>query len=521
MEAETLPRKPKAESYTVEAIVEDARRGRIRVPPFQRPLKWDTSDVRAFFDSILKGYPVGSLLLWRRDGGSPDPFLLGPILIDKPETTDVRWLVDGQQRVTSLVAALTKHAPPDPRFDLWFDPDDRRVVARPPEGIDPLWVPLHILLDVVTLGEFLDSWPHKHQDKTRIRALHDAGKRIREYPIPAYLIEADDEAPLREIFRRINLQGKPLSEAEAFDALTITPSGPGLRDLPVQLGQLGWGKPSEETLLWAAHALRGSPLPPPSGPPEGDGWSQTVQRLLAAMQKSIAFLRSDAGIPHLLLLPAQHRLLIVLAAFFERHRDPSPRTRRLLSRWLWRELPDDDRDTDHTSLNQSLVAITRDEEASVQQLLALAPQKEWKIPAPYERDDVPDKSRLALLALATLEPRHLVTGELLSVAELLESGNPAFHPILPLQRGDRMYQHTAANLMIYPHLPQEHLHTRLQMDLRRDLVLRSHAIGREFGTEEFLTSRLETIEKVVDNLVLIRGAFEQDDTPSVQALFSG
>ncbi|WP_407635669.1 DUF262 domain-containing protein [Lamprocystis purpurea] len=36
------------------------------MPEFQRPLRWQWEDVRRLFDSIVKGYPIGNLLLWIR-----------------------------------------------------------------------------------------------------------------------------------------------------------------------------------------------------------------------------------------------------------------------------------------------------------------------------------------------------------------------------------------------------------------------------------------------------------------------
>lgn len=36
------------------------------VAEVQRGFKWETSDVLARFDSILRGFPIGNLLLWRR-----------------------------------------------------------------------------------------------------------------------------------------------------------------------------------------------------------------------------------------------------------------------------------------------------------------------------------------------------------------------------------------------------------------------------------------------------------------------
>lgn len=66
MATNELPRAPQARTLQVKDLVTEAMRGRIRVPHFQRGLKWESSDVAALFDSMYRGYPVGSLLLWKR-----------------------------------------------------------------------------------------------------------------------------------------------------------------------------------------------------------------------------------------------------------------------------------------------------------------------------------------------------------------------------------------------------------------------------------------------------------------------
>jgi len=51
-----------AKTFTVVDLVAEALKGRIRIPEFQRPLRWQWEDVRRLFDSIVKGYPIGNLL---------------------------------------------------------------------------------------------------------------------------------------------------------------------------------------------------------------------------------------------------------------------------------------------------------------------------------------------------------------------------------------------------------------------------------------------------------------------------
>ncbi len=52
--------------YRIEDIASLVALGRLRVPEFQRNFRWTRKDVLNLFDSILKGYPIGSLLLWSR-----------------------------------------------------------------------------------------------------------------------------------------------------------------------------------------------------------------------------------------------------------------------------------------------------------------------------------------------------------------------------------------------------------------------------------------------------------------------
>ena len=61
-----------ADTRSVSDLVGLVTSGRVRVPVYQRSLQWDASDVIALFDSIYRGFPVGSLLLHHRSA-APAP----------------------------------------------------------------------------------------------------------------------------------------------------------------------------------------------------------------------------------------------------------------------------------------------------------------------------------------------------------------------------------------------------------------------------------------------------------------
>ena len=86
-------------------LVKDVRNGRIGLPDLQRPFVWKDNKVRELFDSMLKGYPIGYIMLWE----SPSDYESKKSSIgDNQKTYDEpkELVIDGQQRLTALVASM-------------------------------------------------------------------------------------------------------------------------------------------------------------------------------------------------------------------------------------------------------------------------------------------------------------------------------------------------------------------------------------------------------------------------------
>ncbi|MGH3601734.1 MAG: DUF262 domain-containing protein, partial [Pseudonocardiaceae bacterium] len=173
--------------------------GQIRVPHFQRDFRWTRQDVIRLFDSIVKRYPVGSLLLWRRPAPAQQ-LTLGALRIDAPQVDQALWVVDGQQRVSSLANALHPDGAQDPRFNLGYDVREDRIVNRAVTD-DPYVIPLPIVFDLTkVLGWFAT---HPEVSDYRNRAF-ELTKHLRQFSIPAYQVVQDDTLVLRDIFDRMN-----------------------------------------------------------------------------------------------------------------------------------------------------------------------------------------------------------------------------------------------------------------------------------------------------------------------------
>src|ERR1051325_4665129 len=92
----------KPQTIKVRQLVDDYRSGRIVIPEFQREYVWKPNKAPHLIDSLYRGFPISSLLLWectdqvRARHKEPRPL----------RGSTISWLIDGQQRVITLARAI-------------------------------------------------------------------------------------------------------------------------------------------------------------------------------------------------------------------------------------------------------------------------------------------------------------------------------------------------------------------------------------------------------------------------------
>ena len=98
---------PGSETYQVRDILDRVLikgEWRLYLPSFQREFVWNYDDIKTFFESILNGYPTGTIILWEVPKPEVDIFSL-PLIDYKnvSEGEEFYYVIDGQQRLTSLM----------------------------------------------------------------------------------------------------------------------------------------------------------------------------------------------------------------------------------------------------------------------------------------------------------------------------------------------------------------------------------------------------------------------------------
>jgi len=89
---------------SVSQLVDLVARGELRLPEMQRQYVWRATRVRDLLDSLYRGYPSGSILVWETEKEQPDRVLSVPQ--NANPFAGHKLLLDGQQRLTSLSAIL-------------------------------------------------------------------------------------------------------------------------------------------------------------------------------------------------------------------------------------------------------------------------------------------------------------------------------------------------------------------------------------------------------------------------------
>lgn len=541
---------PAAKTISVVDLVAETINGRLRIPEFQRPLRWQWEDVRRLFDSIVKGYPIGSLLLWIRP--APEAHIrLGGLRIDARRFEDGWWVVDGQQRLTSLANALSDQGSADERFALAYDLQRGtfRHLGKADEGHI---IPLPVLFDLQRLIRWFTK---DHPEATD--GLDEASRvtrAIREYQVPAYLVGQEDESVLRDIFDRMNNYGKRLSRAEVFSALHpgqgsgLEPASDFQRISESIHAERGFGLVDDDTVLRSVLARRGGNVSRDirvefleSTRDARDFGAETAEAAYRegefALLRAVTFLQEDAGVPHFAFLPYRY-LLVVLTRFFAHFPDPEPRNRVLLRRWFWRAAMVGPGPFASSWTNAMRTLATRitanDESGSVQGLLAAPIDHALRLPRLTGFRTNTAASRVVLSALWALGPRSLLTGRPYDRVDLAEPIQPrgtlaeVAQPILHREPDDQVAWAANRILVLDPELPGTPADLLVSPPLGREgdphEFQASHALDDEMITTlsredkaGFLNARQQRITEVVRGFLETMAETQLEDTPPLSS----
>lgn len=224
----------KITQYSVNGILADVEGNKIAVPQLQRPFVWKDKQVRDLMDSLYRGYPIGYLIVWQN---STVKVRFGKQAAGK------KILIDGQQRITALMAAILGREVLDDAYhvrkiQIAFNPfpedgEEQFAVWEEKLATDKRWIP-----DISEI--FKRGFSYRRFENEYVKENAGVSERELDAKITqlkniatndvgvielSFLLDIDI---VTEIFIRINTQGKPLTQEDfAMSKISVFESNEG------------------------------------------------------------------------------------------------------------------------------------------------------------------------------------------------------------------------------------------------------------------------------------------------------
>lgn len=353
----------KPEILLMEDLMTLIDEGKLRVPRFQRPFVWRPQQILDLFDSIERGYPIGSLLFWETHEdfatfesiGGIEPF-------KKPRPgAPISYVLDGHQRLSALYGTLRRPenlGRSSEQSDWMWWP--YRVLGEADDGLNRYrhwksaapppshYLPLRSILRTMEFLSFsrtlLDDPPEGTDPDRLIREAEVVAQRIRSYRISVVQLVGGDLTNAVEVFSRVNSTGQAMRPTEMVSALTYRKGeGPTLAErldaMVEQVADTGFGEVSSDALFRAVLAVSGEDNVQDArwevlAKRIQEGLDDSADATEEALIRTVVFLRDTVEVPLARLIPYDAQLML-LVTFFHECPEPSPQQLSELTRWFW------------------------------------------------------------------------------------------------------------------------------------------------------------------------------------------
>ncbi|MEO5334832.1 MAG: DUF262 domain-containing protein [Magnetococcus sp. YQC-5] len=356
----------KPEIVHIYDLIRRVESGQICVPSFQRLFVWKRENMVDLLDSIRKQYPIGSLLLWVTDLPVQGREWIGPVHVSRKGARTIAHILDGQQRLSTLVGTLRMPQEADPPLNTEDDPGRWRIHFNAKteefeylrEGPNPEipgghHFPLWKLMDTYAFlkeGQRMVDEAGEKNGQLYVRRVQELARTFQSYKLPVISIEHTELSQAVAIFSRLNAKGRAITTDEMVSALTYSTDPSGQSDFHLasqidalieEIGSYNFGGVDRTVVLRALLATMGEDIyrtdwtriADTQKKDMKDRFKSVTEKTGKALVNAIQFLNT-LGVHTDRLLPYAMQL-VVLSAFFFACANPTPAQRAFLSRWFW------------------------------------------------------------------------------------------------------------------------------------------------------------------------------------------
>jgi hypothetical protein len=346
-----MPETIKVEPLQLIPILKDVEKGLLKIPQFQRDVVWELNDSVRLLDSIYRGFPIGSFVIWQTKEKLTDVRSIGLLKLPEPPDNQLpSYLLDGQQRVTSIYACAKEAYIPQRKrkkpvkYVAWFDLDEKKFTTiKPTHGVTFQ----QLIAD--NYDVYRDPLSPTHKDVFSV-----ARRRLlEEYKFAGITVSGCDVEEACEIFERINNSGKKLT---VFDLLVAKAYSANFdlrqawKSFDAKLGKFSGINPILSMQALSLYTVKLDPERTVSTP-EVDKYGCHKRHLLKmpapdikahwedlqeALKMAIDFVCNRVGVPTGKLLPYEAPMaLLTLFFLLNKKFNPNEHQAAQLSRYFW------------------------------------------------------------------------------------------------------------------------------------------------------------------------------------------
>ena len=498
---------------TLTSLLQYIKQGNIQVPQFQRGFIWDRDNVKRLFDSIKKGYPVGTIFLWKPADSSDglNESKLGAYTIPRGNAQDY-YVLDGYQRLSTLFSCLyngdTEGIDRDPDmlnkiFSLYYDASLDEFVYINKKNTPKYWqFPLNVMLVASDFRKYyrehLEVECKDEEEKERILDRADGFcSRLLDYNILCTEIENADINQAADIFSRINKEGTKVTIDWMIHALSYDKaSGFNLAkttdELLESLQEYHFEDLGRNTIFRCFQSSFDDKIFFDQDKIEVLARKENFRKVIVeesvpAIKKAVQFLYEDLHVLDRKLLPYPIQLVFCMD-FFRRLDSPTDEQKQWLKKWFWK--------TTYTSFfTTGSLSVQRNEYKEFVKYLKTGLYKE------YDFSDL-------LFPVATSMPEELNMRGVRSCALALFVINHLFEECPSLFIGP-VYRQTSISSKYYPtHAPACTLFT--------DIELKAYNRYR-YQKEWVYKNNPAWYKKEDDEKILSSSFFDLNDIDNLQA----
>jgi len=223
-----MSKQPKPDSKKYTDLISEIQKGQIKVPKFQRNFVWSLDKTAKLLDSILKGYPIGTFILWETHERLNDIKNIGNLpLPPVPDDIKIQYVLDGQQRITSLYAGflgaeiqkegekkITNYGNIYVNLNGDIDNNESQIIVS--EEPEETYITLNKVLNFTdNLLEIQKNYSDEHFKK-----ILQYSQTFSTYDFSTIVLRKEDIDSAIEVFTRINTGGQTLTLFEIMSAKT-------------------------------------------------------------------------------------------------------------------------------------------------------------------------------------------------------------------------------------------------------------------------------------------------------------